>query len=72
MRFIVSLRIKDYEYEEIIIADNKIDAKRIAKINNPNSEIIRSDWTYKWKKFKKLILNVIKITIKIAFFIKEH
>ncbi len=47
MRFIVSLRIKDYEYEEIIIADNKIDAKRIAKINNPNSEIIRSDWTYK-------------------------
>ena len=47
MRFIVSMKIKDNQYEEIIIADNKIDAKRIAKISNPNSEIISASWTYK-------------------------
>ncbi len=47
MRFIVSMKIKDYEYEEIIIADNLQDAKRIAKINNPNSKILCSNWTYK-------------------------
>jgi len=47
MRFIVSMKIKENKYEEIIIADNKIDAKRIAKINNPNSKIISANWTYK-------------------------
>ena len=47
MRFIVSMKIKEKKYEEIIIADNKIDAKRIAKISNPNSEIINVIWTYK-------------------------
>ena len=47
MRFIVYMRIKDYEYDEIIIADNKIDAKEIAKRNNPNSKVISADWTYK-------------------------
>ncbi len=41
------MKINDYEYEEIIIADNKIDAKRIAKQSNPESEIISSNWTYK-------------------------
>ena len=47
MRFKVSMQIKENKYEEIIIADNKIDAKRIAKINNPNSRIISATWTYK-------------------------
>ena len=47
MRFIVSMKIKDNMYEEIIIADNKIDAKRIAKISNPNSIILDAIWTYK-------------------------
>ena len=47
MRFLVSMKIKDNIYEEIIIADNKIDAKRIAKINNPNSKILTAFWTYK-------------------------
>ena len=36
IRFIVSMKIKDNKYEEIIIADNKIEAKRFAKISNPN------------------------------------
>ena len=47
MRFIVSMKSKENKYEEIFIADNKIDAKRIAKINNPNSEILGVIWTYK-------------------------
>jgi len=41
------MKIKDNKYEEILIADNKIDAKRIAKRSNPNSEIIDAIWTYK-------------------------
>jgi len=41
------MKIKDNMYEEIIIADNKIDAKRIAKISNPNSIILDAIWTYK-------------------------
>ena len=47
MRFIVSMKIKENNYEEIIIADNIIDAKRIAKISNPNSKILSAIWTYK-------------------------
>ena len=47
MRFIVSMKIKENKYEEIFIADNKIDAKRIAKRRNPNSEILSAIWTYK-------------------------
>jgi len=47
MRFKVQMKIKDNKYEEVIIADNKIDAKRIAKLNNPYSKIISAIWTYK-------------------------
>ena len=47
MRFIVSMKSKENKYEEIFIADNKIDAKRIAKKSNPNSEIPGVIWTYK-------------------------
>jgi len=47
MRFIVSMKIQENKYEEIIIADNKTDAKRIAKTSNPNSKIISAIWTYK-------------------------
>ena len=47
MRFIVYMKIKETKYEEIIIADNKIDAKNIAKISNPNSKILNAIWTYK-------------------------
>jgi len=47
MRFKVSMQNKDNKYEEIIIADNKIDAKRLAKLSNPNSKIISAIWTYK-------------------------
>jgi len=47
MRFIVYMKIKETKYEEIIIADNKIDAIKIAKISNPNSKILSANWTYK-------------------------
>ena len=47
MRFKVLMKIKDYHYEEIIIADNNIQATKIAKLNNPNSGMINSTWTYK-------------------------
>ena len=47
MRFIVSMKIEENKYEEIIIADNKIEAKKIAKRINPNSEILNAMWTYK-------------------------
>ena len=47
MRFIVSMKIEENKYEEIIIADNKIEAKKIAKRSNPNSEILSAIWTYK-------------------------
>ena len=47
MRFIVSMKIKENKYEEIIIADNKIDAIKIAKTSNPNSKILSAIWTYK-------------------------
>ena len=41
------MKSKENKYEEIFIADNKIDAKRIAKKSNPNSEILGVRWTYK-------------------------
>ena len=47
MRFKVSMKIKKNKYEEIFIADNKIDAMIIAKRSNPNSEILSAIWTYK-------------------------
>ena len=47
MRFIVSMKIEENKYEEIIIADNQIEAKKIAKRSNPNSEILSAMWTYK-------------------------
>ena len=47
MRFIVSMKTEENKYEEIIIADNKIEAKKIAKRSNPYSEILSAMWTYK-------------------------
>ena len=47
MRFKVSMKIKDHKFEETIIADNSIDAKRIAKMRNPNTKVLSAYWTYK-------------------------
>ena len=47
MRFKVTLKKKGKEFEEVVIANNKNDAIKVALKNNPNSEVINSDWTFK-------------------------
>ena len=47
MRFKVSLKKHGKEFEEVVIANNKLEAIKIALKNNPNSEAINSDWTFK-------------------------
>ena len=47
MRFKVTLIRKGKEFEEVIIANNKQDAIRIALNNNPNSDVKNAEWTYK-------------------------
>tara|TARA_Y100000589_G_C26915919_1_gene532320 strand:+ start:260 stop:406 length:147 start_codon:yes stop_codon:yes gene_type:complete len=47
MRFKVSLKKNGKEFDEIVIANNKLDAIKIALKNNPDSEVINSDWTFK-------------------------
>ena len=47
MRFKVSLKKHGKEFEEVVIANNKKDAIRIALKNNPDSEAINSNWTFK-------------------------
>ena len=47
MRFKVTLKKKGKEFDEIVIANNKYDAIEVALKNNPQSEAINSDWTFK-------------------------
>ena len=47
MRFKVSLKKNGKEFEEVVIANNKNDAILVALKNNPDSEAINSDWTFK-------------------------
>ena len=47
MRFKVSLKKDGKEFEEVVIANNKQDAIKVALKNNPDSEAINSDWTFK-------------------------
>ena len=47
MRFIVSLKVNNKEFNEVVIANNKEEAIKIALRNNPNSEAIKSEWVYK-------------------------
>ena len=47
MRFKVTLNKKGKEFDEVVIANNKDDAKKVAIRNNPDSEAINSDWTFK-------------------------
>ena len=47
MRFKVSLKKNGKEFDEIVIANNKLDAIKVALKNNPDSEVINSDWTFK-------------------------
>ena len=47
MRFKVTLEKQGKEFDEVVIANNKDDAIKVALKNNPNSEAINSDWTFK-------------------------
>ena len=47
MRFKVSLKKDGKEYDEVVIANNKQDAIKVALKYNPDSEAINYDWTFK-------------------------
>ena len=47
MRFKVTLKKRGKQFDEVVIANNKTDAIRVALNNNPDSEAIHSDWTFK-------------------------
>ena len=47
MRFKVSLKKDGKEFEEVVIANNKQDAMKVALKNNPEAEALNSDWTFK-------------------------
>ena len=47
MRLKVSLKKNGKEFEEVVIANNKIEAKELALKNNPEAQALNSDWTFK-------------------------
>ena len=47
MRFKVSLKKDGKEFDEVVIANNKKDAIEVALKNNPEAEVLNSDWTFK-------------------------
>tara|TARA_Y100001947_G_scaffold76319_1_gene64574 strand:- start:72 stop:218 length:147 start_codon:yes stop_codon:yes gene_type:complete len=47
MRFKVTLQKRGKQFDEVVIANNKTDAIKVALNNNPDSEAIHSDWTFK-------------------------
>ena len=47
MRFKVTLKKKGKQFDEVVIADNKYDAIKVALKNNPDSKAIYSEWIFK-------------------------
>ena len=47
MRFKVTLKKKGKEFDEVVIANNKHDAIKVALKNNPDYDAIYSVWTFK-------------------------
>ena len=47
MRFKVTLKKNGKEFEEVVIANNKDDAIKVALKNNPDSKAIYSEWIFK-------------------------
>ena len=47
MRFKVNLKKNGREFDEVIIANNKKEASEKALKNNPEAEVLNSDWTFK-------------------------
>ena len=47
MRFKVSLKKNGKEFDEVVIANNKKEAMEVALKNNPEAQVLESDWTFK-------------------------
>ena len=47
MRFKVSLIKNGKEFDEVVIANNKKEAMQVALKNNPQAQVLNSDWTFK-------------------------
>ena len=47
MRFKVSLKKNGKEFDEVVIANNRKEAKEVALKNNPGAEALNADWTFK-------------------------
>ena len=47
MRFKVSLKKNDKEFDEVVIANNKKEAMEKALKNSPEAKALNSDWTFK-------------------------
>ena len=47
MRFKVTLKKDGKDFDEVVIANNKHDAIKVALKNNPDSVAINSTWTFK-------------------------
>ncbi len=47
MRFKVSLKQNGKEFDEVVIANNKKEAMQVALKNNPQAQVLNSDWTFK-------------------------
>jgi len=47
MRFKVSLKKNGKEFDEVVIANNKKEAMQVALKNNPEAQVLNSDWTFK-------------------------
>ena len=47
MRFKVSLKKNGKEFDEVVIANNKKEAMKLALKNNPEAQGLNSDWTFK-------------------------
>ena len=47
MRFKVSLKKNGKEFDEVVIANNRKEAIKVALKNNPEAQVLNSDWTFK-------------------------
>ena len=47
MRFKVSLKKNGKEFDEVVIANNREEAMEVALKNNPEAQVLNSDWTFK-------------------------
>ena len=47
MRFVVTMKKNKLKFEEVYIADNKDQAKIIALKNNPKTDVLNVEWTFK-------------------------